>query len=309
VAWQDSPLQTTTLAQNGYWGIYNTLVNVYALHACLDGTDRYVVTAEADWTPTRARFQSHNLFNHESDWEDGSTYCRASVWPGSEPNRCRYINYPLFYRLDMTAPTTGTIRQINATPGGTQGTTTSYSSGFTFNIGGTVNVSSTGPNAGISVGASWTNSQTSTVPPLKIDVGNIGDTQNSFWKYEYCTAGQEETTCTNHVQTDGESFGCKAFKMGQPQNGQTPNGKFSNVVTSVYWQADPDTRVDGTFDITVTFDAEIGNTSSNLWDDGDLIPNGSCNSFNCSCATSTTSESEKSVVTFKVPFPSTKCES
>ena len=234
----------------------------------------------------------------------GSTYCRASIFPVVNLNQCRYINYPLFYRLDMTAPTTGKILQINASPGGTQGTTTSYSSGFNFSIGGTVNVA--GP--GISAGATWTNVETSTVPPLKIDVGNSDGTQNPFWKYEYCTDGQEETTCTNHVQTDGESFGCKAFKMGQPQNGQTPNGKFSNVVTSAYWQAGPDTRVNDTFDITVTFDAEIGNTSSDLFGNG-TGASGSCNLFNCSCTTSTTSKSEKSVFTFKVPFPSTKCGS
>ncbi len=309
VSWQNAPLQTTTLAQNGYWGIYNTLVNVFALHACLDGTDRYVVTAEADWTPTQARFQTANLDDNPG-WENGKKWCAASAFPVEDLNLCRYINYPLFYRLDMEAPTTGTVLQINAAPGGTQGTTTSYMSGFAFNIGGTVNVSAMGPSGGIRIGASWTNTVTSTVPPLQIEAGNIDNTENAFWKYEYCTAGEEVSGgCTNHVQTAGTSGTCKAFKMGDPQNGQTPNGKFSDVVTSTYWQAAADTRVGDTFDITVTFDAEMGTTWSNLYGTGSLASDASCNFFNCSCKSTTTSKSEKSAMTFKIPFPSTKCDS
>src|SRR5262249_39405489 len=45
VDWKANPLQTTTFAYNGPEGVYNTLIDVYALHRCLDGTDHYVVTA------------------------------------------------------------------------------------------------------------------------------------------------------------------------------------------------------------------------------------------------------------------------
>ncbi|MGE3976978.1 MAG: hypothetical protein AB7F94_05260, partial [Nitrospira sp.] len=64
VDWQTSPVQTTVFQQNGAAGVYNTTVNLYALHSCQTDvrtgltSDYYMVTALADWTPTNAKFQS-----------------------------------------------------------------------------------------------------------------------------------------------------------------------------------------------------------------------------------------------------------
>jgi len=46
------------------------------------------------------------------------------------------------------------------------------SSGFSFTIGGTVNVSAKGPGGGISAGATWINTTTTSVPPLIVEVSN-----------------------------------------------------------------------------------------------------------------------------------------
>ena len=45
--------QTTTFGIKSPQGVYNTEINVYALYRCLDKTDHYAVTAQADWTATQ----------------------------------------------------------------------------------------------------------------------------------------------------------------------------------------------------------------------------------------------------------------
>lgn len=57
VDWLSAPTQATTFAINSPQGVYNTSINVYALYRCLDQTDHYAVTAQADWTATNAQWQ------------------------------------------------------------------------------------------------------------------------------------------------------------------------------------------------------------------------------------------------------------
>src|SRR5262249_8197541 len=195
IAWQSTPVQTNTIAQNGPGGVYNTLLNVYALHRCLDNTDHYVVTAAADWTATNAQFQSagtedgtmylDSQGNLVIDWQDNhqdasAPNCGVASLLEVEQRICRYVNYPLPYRLSMTPLPAGTIIQIGAAPSGSQGQTTTYTSGFSFTIGGTVNVSSSGPGGGISFGATWDNTTSTTVPPLIVAAGNTGN-EGAFW--------------------------------------------------------------------------------------------------------------------------------
>jgi hypothetical protein len=168
IAWQDNPLQIQTFAINGPGGVYNTEIKVYALHSCLDNTDRYVVTALADWTATNAQWQDASTNfdvggpstlscnQPESEWPcapdelvinwqaNDRTYCSSDGFNGNDSNVCRYINYPLSYDLRMVPSSEGTVNQLNAAPAATQGQATSYTSGFSFTIGGTVNVSGGG---------------------------------------------------------------------------------------------------------------------------------------------------------------------
>ncbi len=138
---------------NSWAGLYNTPFNVYVLHRCLDGTDHYVVTAGADWTAKNAKWQgatsqdpNPSMFldsagNLVINWQDTRTYCSSAGSGGDFDNVCRYVNYPLSYGVTMVPRTEGTVTQINAAPAATQGQATSYTSGFTFQIGGGVNVS------------------------------------------------------------------------------------------------------------------------------------------------------------------------
>ena len=94
------------------------------------------------------------------------------------------------------------VAQLNAAPAATQGQSTSYTSGFSFSIGGTVNVSAMGPGGGISAGATWSNTTQTTVPPLIVEVSNTGN-EGVDWNFKYCTKGLEPdpgTDCTGHVQ-------------------------------------------------------------------------------------------------------------
>jgi len=154
VDWQTSPVQTTVFQQNGAAGVYNTTMNIYALHSCQADvrtgltSDYYMVTALADWTPTNARFQSaatelgdtSMYYDTNNDtyvvahWKDDlqRTYCSSHNWLSTNANICRYINYPLEYDVTMKPPSTGSIVQTDAKPPASQGQATTYTSGFTF---------------------------------------------------------------------------------------------------------------------------------------------------------------------------------
>jgi hypothetical protein len=337
VQWADNPLQSQTFALNNASGVYNTVVNVFALHSCETNLDHYVVTAEADWTPTNAKWQSATTYtsppsmyldgnlNLVINWQDGrgQNDSNCSSPPAADPdaNICRYINYPASYSLQMVPRGTGSIVQIAAAPSATQGQATTFQSGFTFNVGGSVNVSSQGPGGGLSAGASWTNTVVTTVPPLIVEVSNTGN-EGVDWRFRYCTTGLESDSpdgCTGHVQMVRNV--CQA-QLGDPssrtnpQQGQTPVGKFSNAVQSAHWQASPDTRVGAsTFDIEVTFTANLATTTAHLEEggnygggSGDIDPNAGCNFASCGCVSVTNYTPASQSFTFHIPFPSTVCK-
>jgi hypothetical protein len=210
----------------------------------------------------------------------------------------------------MKPNSTGSIVQLNAKPPATQGQATTYTSGFMFSLGGTVNVS--GP--GISAGAVWNNLTATTVPPLELALSQT-DNQGANWTFKYCTTGQDpdrDTNCTSHVQTAKDV--CEAAQFGDdsgtnPQQGQTPQGAFTDAVQTVLWQAGPDTRMGRTtFDIEVTVAPKIGYTAVNLWsDDGRDRANASCDG-GCFCKSNTTENVPPGgSYIFKVPLPSTLC--
>jgi hypothetical protein len=341
VDWLANPIQTTTFAINEPQGVYNTEINVYALYRCLDQTDHYAVTAQADWTATNAQWQGatsadypappnptmYNLVHSNGrvelvvNWQSNNrTYCSSPGFFNDFADICRYINYPLSYELAMVPRTEGTVTQLNAAPAATQGQSTTYESGFTFQIGGTVNVSSNGPGGGISAGARWSNTTETQVPPLIVDVSNTGN-QGVDWNFGYCTTGLEPdpgTDCTHHVQMVKDV--CQA-QLGNdsntdPQEGQTPAGKFSNAVQSAHWQQDSATRVGSTFDIEVEFQANTANTIAHLngnvgpvgpVPDTDPDPIHGCNATGCACVSVTTPNPVSKSFTFEIPFPSTIC--
>jgi hypothetical protein len=325
VNWLSAPQQTTTFSVTSPQGVYNTAINVYALYRCLDKTDHYAVTAQADWTATNAKWQgatsegpnpsmyldaSNNLV---VNWQDNRTYCSSGGAFAGYDDVCRYVNYPLSYQLTMAPLVENPVAQLNAAPAATQGQSTSYTSGFSFSIGGTVNVSAMGPGGGLSAGATWSNTTQTTVPPLIVDVSNTGN-QGVEWNFKYCTTGLEPdpgTNCTGHVQMVKDV--CQA-QLGDdsgtnPQQGQTPVGKFSNAVQSAHWQQDSAARQGTTFDMEVTFQAQTANTIAHLNLNGYPDPIQGCNAFNCACVSVTKPDPVVKSVTFQIPFPSTTCTS
>ena len=335
IQWADNPLQSQTFALNSASGIYNTVVDVFALHSCDTNLDHYVVTAEADWTPTNAKWQSASTWTESGydrgtiyfgangglviDWQDGRARgdldCASPGSQSNDANICRYVNYPLSYSLTMVPQGTGTIVQVAAAPSATAGQATTYQSGFSFNIGGTLNVSSQGPGGGLAFGANWTNTVMTTVPPLIVEVSDTGK-EGVDWRFRYCTSGLEpdsQGNCTGHVQMVRNV--CQA-QLGDPssgtnpQQGQTPVGKFSNSVQSAHWQGSPDTRVGtSTFDIEVTFTANLATTTAHLSNAGNYWdPDAGCNIFSCACVSETRNTPASQSFTFHIPFPSTVCK-
>lgn len=325
VDWLSAPVQTHTFSLNTPQGVYNTGFNVYALHRCIDGTDHYAVTAEADWTATNAKWQgatsegpnptmtSDNSGNLLVDWQDNRTYCSSPGFFPSFEDVCRYINYPLSYSLTMIPLVDGAVTQLNAAPAATQGQQTSYASGFSFTIGGTVNVSAMGPGGGISAGATWSNTTTTTVPALIVEVSNSGN-EGVDWNFKYCTTGLEPdsgTNCTSHVQMVSDV--CRA-QLGDdsgtdPQQGQTPVGKFSNAIQGARWSTT--SRVGKTFDIEVGFQARTANTIAHLnngTSGGVPDPIQGCNTAGCQCNSVTTVSPVVASFTFEIPYPSTVCK-
>jgi hypothetical protein len=245
------------------------------------------------------------------NWQDNRTYCSSPGAFGGYDDVCRYINYPMSYQLTMIPRAEGPVTQLDAAPAATQGQSTSYTSGFSFSIGGTVNVSAMGPGGGISLGATWSNTTQTTVPPLIVDVSDTGN-EGVEWDFKYCTTGLEPdpgTNCTGHVQMVKDV--CQA-QLGDdsgtnPQQGQTPQGKFSNAVQSAHWQQDSTARQGNTFDLEVAFQAQTANTIAHLNLNGYPDPIQGCNAFNCGCVSVTKPDPVKTSFTFEIPYPLTKC--
>src|SRR5699024_1849956 len=91
------------------------------------------------------------------------------------------------------------------------------------------------------------------------------------WTFQYCTTGLEPdpgTNCTHHVQMVKDVCQAQLGDMhsgSNPQQGQTPVGKFSDAVQSAHWQAGQDSRVNNkTFDIEVDFTANLATTTAHL---------------------------------------------
>jgi hypothetical protein len=297
-----------------------------------------MVTTSADWTPTQAKFQSAATelgddsmylvgeipggYFVVANWQDDPTltYCSSPESDTSNADICRYINYPLQYEVQMVPQSTATgntgVIQQNAKPPGGQGQATTYQSGFSFTLGGTVNVS----GAGISTGVTWNNMSSHTVPAIEFDLSQT-ENEGAQWTFQYCTGGDEpdpDTDCTNHVQTT-DLHVCRGyfgdFTGTNPQQGQTPKGALTDATQTALWAAGPDTRVGTTtFDIAVSVTPLIGNTTANLWSD-DLVPlsdgsPGGCNSSNCDCVSRTEAVPLISggSYTFKIPLPKTTCQ-
>ena len=209
----------------------------------------------------------------------------------------------------------GSIAQTDAKPPAQQGQATTYTSGFSFNLGGTVNVS---PGAALSAGLTWNNLTATTVAPVQLDLSQTTN-QGALWSYRYCTGGEEPDaggSCTSHVQTAKDV--CRRAQLGDstgtnPQQGQGPVGAFTDAVHTALWQAGPDTRTGkSTFDIDVTITPTIGYTTANLWSnyqEDRSWRNAGCNQYNCDCVSYT----NKIPLTggswiFKIPLPLTICQ-
>ncbi|NEX64629.1 hypothetical protein [Noviherbaspirillum galbum] len=337
VDWKTTPVQTTTFQQNSASGVYNTTVNVYALHSCAMDvrtgltSDYYMVTALADWTATNAKFQSaatelgstSMYLDQDRDeyvvvnWQDDPqrNYCSSPSSWSNNADICRYINYPLQYSVEMVPLNGGSIAQTNAKPPAQQGQATTYTSGFSFTLGGMVIVNGMGPGAGLSTGVTWNNTTQTTVAPVELELSQTTN-QGAMWTYRYCTGGEEPDAggnCTSHVQTAKDV--CRA-QLGDntgtnPQQGQRPVGAFTDAVHTALWQAGPDTRVGkSTFDIQVTVTPTIGNTTANLWGASGFDNNhAGCDPDNCDCVSTTT----KTPLTggsyvFKIPLPPATCQ-
>ena len=193
-------------------GIYNTPVGLYALHSCQENKDYYLVNTGGDWTATEAGFlprarkrvSFHLARTVSADFQDGTQWCGAGfpvnrIFGGGQERLCQYDPYPLNYEIDLAPPDGPTVVQVDAAPAGDQGLSASYTSGFSFSIGGAVEISGDGPSGGISAGATWENSTSITVPPLVVEAGDLPN-EGAFTRYRYCTVGNTSQNCTSNIQ-------------------------------------------------------------------------------------------------------------
>ena len=290
--WKQNPVQTNIITSTSN-GNYNTPIQIYALHSCQENKDYYLVDTGGDWTATEAAFSSASAEaligparepeirvntgpNAAEDpliieWDTDPNpllYCGAGepIFDGDQ-RICRYGPYPLYYEVDIVPPSGPTVVQVNAAPAGDQGMSADYTSGFSFSIGGEVDISGDGPNAGIAVGATWENDVTTTVPPLVIEAGDSGpDQQGTFTRYQYCTVGSGPEDCTSNIQLRDIGGACQQDATAFAQQGQTPNGRLSDVAQTVYWQVDPATYGGAeTFDVTVTWQVNMAISQALFW--------------------------------------------
>jgi hypothetical protein len=319
-------------------GIYNTPVGIYALHSCQENKDYYLVDTGGDWTATEAAFSSASTEANQIhintgpnapdapliiEFEPGSQYCGAGfpvnrIFGGGAERICRYTPYPLWYEIDLLPPDGPTVVQVDATPAGDQGLSADYTSAFSFSIGGEVAISGDGPTGGIQAGATWEHDVTQTVPPLVIHAGDMGN-EGAFTRYQYCTVGTTFQNCTSNIQLIDVGAPCQQDVSGQPQQGQTPDGRLSGTAQTVSWQVDPATYGgSGTFDITVTWQVNMAISQALFWPgqfhdfntNQSGPPTGGCNIAGCSCSFPVASNVDAHSLTFKVPIPSSSsCKS
>jgi hypothetical protein len=324
--WSQSPVQSAIITSTSN-GTYNTPVEIYALHSCQQNKDYYLVDTGGDWTATQAAFSSASTEKNqihlqsdqtlEIDFEAGVEFCGAGfpvnrIFGVTNERICRYTPYPLYYEVDIVPPTGPTVVQVNAAPAGDQGLSADYTSGFSFSIGGDVSIDGDGPSAGIQAGATWENDVTTTVPPLVIHAGDTGN-EGAFTRYQYCTIGNSFANCTSNLQLIDVGAPCQQDVAGQPQQGQTPDGRLSNVAQTVNWQVDPSTYGGSpTFDITVTWQVNLAFSQALFWN-GQFCdkntnqcggPSGYCNAAGCSCSMPYLSNIDTHSLTFNVPIPS-----
>jgi hypothetical protein len=331
--WKQNPVQTGIISWTAA-GNFNTPIEIYALHSCQENKDYYLVNTGGDWTATEAAFSSadsgvvlpggdleisRNTGPDAAEnpliieWDPSPLlYCGAGepVFDGAQ-RICRYGPYPLWYEVDIVPPAGPTVLQVNAAPAGDQGQSADYTSGFSFSIGGEVDISGDGPNAGIAAGVTWENDVTTTVPPLVIEAGDTGPgNQGTFTRYRYCTVGSSPG-CTSNIQLRDVGGLCQQDVTDFPQQGQTGNGRLSNVAQTVYWQVDPATYGGReTFEVTVTWQVNLAVSQALFWN-GQFTqfqvsgpPTGGCNVFGCSCTYPFTSAIAALSAIFDVPIPS-----
>jgi hypothetical protein len=320
-----TPLQTAVITSTSN-GIYNTPVSLYALHACQENKDYYLVETGGDWTATEAAFESASQragqitlnadgSNVVTNFQAGTQYCTAGIdVAGNQDQRvCRYTPYPLYYQVDITPPNGPGVIQVNASPAGDQGLSADYTSGVSFSITGDVSIEGL-----IQPGVSFDNESTITVPPIMVSAGDVGN-EGAFTRYQYCTIGNVLSNCSSNIQITGQSGACVNFIAGNPQQGQTPNGRLSDVAQTVRWQVDPTTYGGATtFDVTVTWQVDMAFSQGLFWN-GPFIdrnagrtggPSGYCNLFGCSCSLPFVSNIDTHSLTFNLPIPSsTNCPS
>jgi hypothetical protein len=217
--------------------------------------------------------------------------------------------------VDIVPPNGPTVIQVNASPAGDQGLSADYSSGVAFSITGEVSIEGL-----IQPGVTWDNETAVTVPPIMVSAGiPSGSNEGRFTRYQYCTVGSTLSDCSSDIQITGQSGLCQNFVVGNPQQGQTPNGSLSDVAQTVRWQVDPATYGGNTtFDVTVTWEVDMAFSQALLWN-GQFIdrnagrtgnPSGYCNLFGCSCSVPFLSNIDAHSLTFKLPLPSsTACPS
>ena len=100
-----------------------------------------------------------------------------------------------------------------------------------------------------------------------IQAGDTGN-EGAFTRYQYCTVGTAPG-CTSNIQLIDVGGACKQDVAGLPQQGQTPQGRLSNVAQTVNWQVDPATYGGSpTFDITVTWQMNIAASQALFWNGG-----------------------------------------
>ena len=341
VALQSTFLTSTTS------GNYSTTVDIYAAHICESNQttpqpyDMYLVTSSGDWTASDAKWQSASAREGElyladcagnvqclvEDWKDTDDYCDGGIAIASDVpfnkydlRLCRYMNYPKQYSVSFVPPAGIKTDQANAAPSATQGTASSYSTGFAFSLGGNVNISGKGPAAGLQLGVTWSQKTTVSVPPLLLKAGITGN-EGRYTDYVYCTGGtgDKDGSCISTVQMKGKGV-CVDYDVGEPQDGQTPSGSMSTVKQSVQWVVGEDGTYPGIYGnathypITVNWSVDLATSTSRLWPgpfsapgSDDNGPTGMCNDSGCSCSIETTTNPITASYTFKVRLPSSDC--
>ena len=140
---------------------------IYSCHSFSDGCDYYLVEMDSQLNPSEKYFKRHTKPSTGNEYDEVRGYMSS---------------YNFKHQMDDGSAPAGAVGMIRNAPENAN-SSTSTTTGFSWDLGGSVGVNSGKPAAEISGGVSFSSSETVTTDDYSIDNQSLGS--NAIWQYAF----------------------------------------------------------------------------------------------------------------------------